>query len=112
MALFLFFIDYMAHFLYISHHVFVANILITVTVKGCSSLHVWTDEEKKRTKKKKHRERLFLFLSRQLCRLTSTVQVMSGGRGEVGGRGRKIWKYTNEANALPCFITVTLTKVA
>ena len=80
MALFLFFIDYMAHFLYISHHVFVANILITVTVKGCSSLHVWTDEEKKRTKKKKHgekgREIVFVFKP-------STVQVNVNCAGYV-----------------------------
>ena len=34
-----------------------ASILITLTVKGCSALHVCKDEEKKRTKKKKHKNK-------------------------------------------------------
>ena len=70
MMLFLFIIEYMANVFYIFHHVFVASILITLTVKGCSDLHECTDEEKKRTKKKKHEKK-----GTEIVFKPSTVQV-------------------------------------
>ena len=58
----------MANVFYIFRHVFVASVSINLTVKGCSALHVWTDEEQKRMKKKKHEGSEIVFKP-------STVQV-------------------------------------